>query len=46
MKWDILGICEVRRKGEEKIELKSGHILYYRRTEKGGTSGVGFLIVT
>ena len=44
IKWDIIGLCEVRRKGEERIELKSGHTLYYRGTKDGRTSGVGFLI--
>ncbi|KAI5737947.1 hypothetical protein M8J77_001036 [Diaphorina citri] len=44
IKWDIVGLCEVRRKEEEKIELRSGHIFYYRGTEKGGQSGVGFII--
>ena len=42
--WDIIGLSEVRRKGEELVELKSGHLFYYRGTETGRTSGVGFLI--
>ncbi|KAL1447418.1 hypothetical protein WDU94_003530 [Cyamophila willieti] len=42
--WDIIGLCEVRRKGEERLELNSGHIFYYRGTEKGGHNGVGFIV--
>lgn len=44
MNWDILGISEKERKGEEKIDLPSGHELFYKRTENGKTMGVGFLI--
>ncbi|XP_072380650.1 uncharacterized protein [Diabrotica undecimpunctata] len=44
IKWDVIGISEVRRKDEELIELESGNILYHKGTENGRTSGVGFLI--
>ena len=44
IRWDIIGLSEIRRKGEEEIELNSGHILYYRGTNDGRTSGVGFLV--
>ena len=44
IKWDILGISEVRRKGEGMIKLQSGNHLYYKGTDTGRTSGVGFLI--
>ena len=43
IKWDIVGISEARRPGENLLELKSGHLLY----SMGGTNkhkGVGFLV--
>ena len=43
IRWDIVGISEARRPGENLLELKSGHLLY----SMGGTNrhkGVGFLI--
>lgn len=44
IKWDVVGISEVRRPGEDKILLRrSGHTLYW----KGGDTrmnGVGFII--
>lgn len=42
--WDVIGLSEVRRKGEDLIELQSGHMLYYHGTSNGRTSGVGFII--
>lgn len=36
IKWDIIGLGEVRRKEEEKIELKNGNIFYYKGNAKGG----------
>ena len=44
VKWDIIGISEVRRPGEELIELRSKHLLYSYGKEKVKQSGVGFLI--
>ncbi|XP_067127708.1 craniofacial development protein 2-like [Centruroides vittatus] len=44
IKWDVIGLSEVRRKGEGQIQLKSGHIFYYRGTENGKNSGVCFII--
>ena len=35
VKWNIIGLFEVQRAGEKIIELKNGHIFFYRRqTEK------------
>ncbi|KAF2896813.1 hypothetical protein ILUMI_09361 [Ignelater luminosus] len=42
-KWDVIGMCEVRRMGEEIYERKTGHILYSMGVVKG-TAGVGFWI--
>ena len=44
IKWDILGICEMRR-AHETIEERSGYILF-SKGEEGGQRGVGFLIKT
>ena len=44
IKWDVVGLSEVRRKEENLIKLKdSHHLFYYRGKENGKTSGVGFL---
>lgn len=42
--WDPLWLYEARRKGGEKTDFVSRHILYYRVTEDGKASSVGFLI--
>ena len=42
-KWNIIGLSETRRKGEQLEQLQSGHVLY----TKGGEvsiGGVGFLV--
>ena len=45
IKWDIVGLSEVRRKEEHLIKLQdSHHLFYYRGKENGKTSGEGFLI--
>lgn len=43
IKWDIVGISETRRKGENQLTLKSGN-LFYHTGEESGLRGVGFLI--
>ncbi|XP_041472578.1 uncharacterized protein LOC121421843 [Lytechinus variegatus] len=42
--WDIVGLCEVRRRGEHLQQLKSGHLLYTGGKEESSIGGVGFLI--
>lgn len=42
IKWDIIGLCEVRRPGEE-IREYSDYIFYFHG-EKQGMYGIGFLI--
>ena len=44
LKWDIIGLSEIRR-GEEKIQLNSGHILFWKGYENKSEEGVGFLII-
>ena len=43
MKWDVLGLGEVRRKEESFTTLQSGHLLYHSEANNG-QAGVGFLI--
>jgi len=42
--WDVIGMSEVRRRGEEWISLRSGHILYHIGETDNSMGGVGFLI--
>ena len=46
IKWDVVGLCEVRRLGEEQKLLNEGHVLYWRGKPLGSKQelGVGFLI--
>ncbi|MCJ3109066.1 hypothetical protein LN026_27560, partial [Klebsiella pneumoniae] len=44
IKWDVLGLSEVRRMGEAFTLLKNGHILCYRGLEDKRELGVGFLV--
>ena len=43
MKWDVIGLGEVRRKEESFTTLESGHLLYHSEANNGH-AGVGFLI--
>ena len=44
IKWDIVGLCEVRRPGEELMTLQSGNTLYYREGPRPGVGGIGFIV--
>ncbi|XP_045460954.1 uncharacterized protein LOC123671253 [Harmonia axyridis] len=44
IKWDIVGLSEVRRRGEQLITLKSGHSFYYVGDDNSSVGGTGFLI--
>lgn len=44
IKWDIIGIGEVRRRGEKCVKLQSGHTLFYKGQEDKSEGGVGLLI--
>ena len=46
IKWDVVGLSEVRRLGEEQKVLKSGHAFYWRGKPEGNKQehGVGFLV--
>ena len=43
MKWDVIGLGEVRRKEESCTTLQSGHLPYHSEANNGH-AGVGFLI--
>ena len=43
MKWDVIGLGEVRRKEENVTTLQSGHLLYHSEVNKE-QAGVGFLV--
>ena len=43
IKWDVIGLGEVRRKEESFTTLQSGHLLYHSEANNG-QAGVGFLI--
>ena len=43
MKWDVIGLGEVRRKEESFTALQSGNLLYHSEANNG-QAGVGFLI--
>ena len=42
-KWDIIGLSETRKKGEQLKQLQSGHVLY-TIGENESVGGVGFLV--
>lgn len=42
--WDIVGLSEVRRRGEDQVTLKSGHIFHYVGETHKSEGGVGFII--
>ncbi|KAL0871065.1 hypothetical protein ABMA27_004870 [Loxostege sticticalis] len=44
LRWDIVGLCEVRREGEDTMILKSGNLLYFREGEQLSQGGVGFIV--
>lgn len=44
IQWDIVGLAEVRRRGENLMCLPSGHTLYYKGQEQISQAGVGFII--
>ncbi|XP_072380641.1 uncharacterized protein [Diabrotica undecimpunctata] len=43
IKWNVMGLCKVRREEEDCITLKSGHQLFYMGNKKK-VGGVGLLI--
>lgn len=44
IKWNIIGLAEVRRSGEGSVKLRSGNILFYGGSKSGRNGGVGFMV--
>lgn len=44
IKWDIVGLNEVRKRGKQLVSLKSGHTFYYVGENDKSIEGTGFLI--
>lgn len=44
IKWDVVGLNEVRRRGENQLILKSGHLFHYRGEKDTSVGEVGFII--
>ncbi|XP_030747799.1 craniofacial development protein 2-like [Sitophilus oryzae] len=44
IKWDVVGLCEIRRRGEHLVNLKSGHSFYFVGDENSSFGGTSFLI--
>ncbi|XP_062526852.1 craniofacial development protein 2-like [Bombyx mori] len=44
LRWDVIGLSEIRRQGEDTITLQSGHLFFYREGEQKSQGGVGFII--
>ena len=44
IKWDIIGISEMRRKGECLAKRKNGHLIYNVGNNNEAKNGVGFII--
>ncbi|XP_069980052.1 uncharacterized protein [Penaeus vannamei] len=41
--WDVVGLCEVRRLGEEQMILNDGHVLFWRGKPHGSNQELGGL---
>nr|XP_037868983.1 craniofacial development protein 2-like [Bombyx mori] len=44
LRWDVIGLSEIRREGEDTKTLQSGHLFYYREGEQKSQGGVGFIV--
>lgn len=44
IKWDIVELSKVRRRGEEQTTLKSGHTFHYIGQTDASEGGVGFIV--
>lgn len=44
VKWDVVGLSEIRRRGEEQLTLKSGHLFHYIGQPDKSEGGVGFIL--
>lgn len=44
IKWDVIGLSEVRRRGENQVTLRSGNLFHYKGLEDKSEGGVGFIV--
>lgn len=44
LRWDIIGLSEVRREGEDTMTFKFGNLFYYRDGDQLFQGGVGFIV--
>ncbi|KAH1019388.1 hypothetical protein HUJ04_009214 [Dendroctonus ponderosae] len=44
IKWDIVGVSEVKRRGEDQITLRSGYSFHFKEEEDSSYGGVGFFV--
>ncbi|XP_048520198.1 uncharacterized protein LOC125503566 [Dendroctonus ponderosae] len=44
IKWDVVGLSEVRRRRENQVTLGSGNLFHYKGLEKKSEGGVGFMV--
>ncbi|CAK1584169.1 unnamed protein product [Parnassius mnemosyne] len=45
LRWNIIGLSEVRREGEDTVILESGNLFYHREGDHVSQRGVGFIVV-
>ncbi|XP_045496012.1 uncharacterized protein LOC123694588 [Colias croceus] len=44
LRWDVIGLSEVRRQGEDTITLTSGNLFFYREGDQQSQGGIGFIV--
>ncbi|XP_045492403.1 craniofacial development protein 2-like [Colias croceus] len=44
LRWDVIGLSEVRREREDTITLTSGNLFFYREGDQQSQGGVGFIV--
>lgn len=43
IKWDIVGLSKMRRRGESQVTLRSGHLFHYKGDDNLSQGGLGFM---
>ena len=44
IKWDVIGLAEVRRPGRGMVDVGDGHVLMYQGPDSRKVNGIGFLV--
>ncbi|XP_038206257.1 uncharacterized protein LOC119828225 [Zerene cesonia] len=44
LRWDVIGLSEVRRQGEDTITLTSGNLFFFREGDQQSQGGIGFIV--